>query len=90
MFTVEKELKVAKTDTYSLTVSTVWLGVETILSAVITVDGAKVTYNSQSIVDNIIYMSLTGVATGSTAVHIDYTTATRTDCDSFRLVIGEC
>ena len=90
MLTVEKSLKVGKTDTYSFTVSSEWLATETIATAVIAVDGAKVTYNSQTIVGNVIYMSLTGVATGSTEIHIDYTTATRTDCDAFRLVLEEC
>lgn len=90
MKTAEKKLSVGKTDTYSFTISSKWLDVESISSAIITVDPLKVTYNSQSIVGNIIYMSLTGVEAGSTVIHIDYTTATRTDCDAYRLVLDEC
>ncbi len=90
METQEKILKVGKTDTYSLTISSEWLNGETIDSAIITVDAAKVTYNSQAIVDNVIYVSLTGVESGSTTIHIDYTTATRTDCDGFRIKLGDC
>ena len=88
--TVSKELKVGKTDTYSFAVSTAWLDVETLATATITVDSAKVTFNSQSIVDNIIFMSLTGVSAGDTIIHIDYTTATRSDCDEFALVLSDC
>ncbi len=88
--TVEKELKVGKTDTYNFTVSALWLDGETLDTAVITVDTAKVTLNSQSIVANVIFMSLTGVSAGDTIIHIDYTTATRTDCDAFALVLSEC
>lgn len=88
--TVEKELKVGKTDTYNFTVSAAWLDGETLDTAVITVDAAKVTLNSQSIVDNVIFMSLTGVSAGDTVIHIDYTTASRTDCDVFALVLSEC
>lgn len=88
--TVEKELKVGKTDTYSLTVSSVWLASEGISSAVITVDSAKVTYLSHVIIDNVIFVSLTGVSTGDTEIHFDYITPTRTDCDAFTLILSDC
>ncbi len=88
--TVEKPLKIGKTDTYNFEVSSEWLGVETLATALITVDNAKVILNSQSIVDNVVFMSLTGVSEGDTIIHIDYTTATRTDCDAFVLVLEAC
>lgn len=89
--TVDKPLKVGKTDSYSLTVSEEWLNGETISTATITVDGAYLALGTQSIVGNIIYFYLTGVAvTSGTNIHIDYTTATRSDCDFVRVVIKDC
>lgn len=87
---VEKELKVGKTDTYSLTVSSAWLASEAIDSATVTADNAKVSYISQNIVDNVIFVSLMGVSAGDTVIHFDYTTPTRTDCDAFILILSDC
>lgn len=91
MATVQKPLKVGKTDSYSLTVSSEWLGAETITGATATVDGAYVSDGIVTIVENVIYVFLTGVlATSRTKIHFDYNTATRTDCDSFYLVVEDC
>lgn len=91
MTTVQKPLKVGKTDSYSLTVSSEWLGSETIVSATVTTDNSYVTSGAVTIVDNIIYVFLTGVlATNRTEIHFDYSTATRTDCDSFNVVVKDC
>tara|TARA_R100000544_G_scaffold20565_1_gene10023 strand:- start:28812 stop:29084 length:273 start_codon:yes stop_codon:yes gene_type:complete len=90
MQTVEKPLKVGKTDIYNFQVSEAWLDGETLDTVIITVDTAKVTLNSQTIAGNTIFMSLTGVAIGDTEIHIDYTTATRTDCDGFILILEDC
>lgn len=83
----EKRLVVGKTDTYTYTVNTQWLGSETITSHTVTVDG-KVTKNSSGVTDNVIGVSLTGVSTGASEIHFDYTTSgNRTDCKTIILVL---
>ncbi len=88
---VEKSLHVGKTDSYSLTVNTTWLNGEAILTANVTSDIADVTVGDVSIVGNVIYAYLTGVsAKAYTDVHFDYTTATRSDCDTIRVKLEAC
>ena len=88
---IDKPLKVGKTDSYSLTVSTQWLGGETILSATATSDNAFITVGAVNIVDNVIYVYLTGVAAKNRVeVHFNYATATRTDCDYILVNVAEC
>lgn len=89
--TIEKILRVGKTDSYSLTVNLDWLNGEAILLATPTTDSAYITIESTSVVGNIVYMYLTGVAPkGGVDIHIDYTTATRSDCDYVRIIVKEC
>lgn len=88
---IEKPLKVGKTDTYSLSVNATWLNGETINSATVTVDNTYITDGAVSIVDNVIYVFLTGVATkASVEVHFDYATATRSDCDYIIVSVEDC
>lgn len=88
---IEKPLKVGKTDTYSLSVNTTWLNGETINSATVTVDNTYITDGAVSIVDNVIYVFLTGVAAkASVEVHFDYATATRSDCDYIIVSVEDC
>lgn len=88
---IEKPLKVGKTDTYSLTVNSDWLGDETLTSATVTVDNTYITDGAVSIVGNVIYVFLTGVlANGNVEVHFDYATATRSDCDYIIVSVEDC
>ena len=90
---IDKPLHIGKTDTYSLTVSEKWLNGETIQSATPTTDSGHITLGSVSIVDNIIYVYLTGVSAtvkGGIDVHFDYTTATRSDCDFIKVKVEDC
>lgn len=88
---IQKPLHVGKTDSYSLTVDLTWLNGEAILTATPVSDATYITVDSFSIVGNIIYMYLTGVAKSQTSdVHIGYTTATRSDCDKVRVIVKDC
>lgn len=95
---IEKPLKVGKIDTYSLKVNNTggddgkgWLGDETLTSATVTVDNAFATDGTVSIIDNVIYVFLTGVtANTSLKVHFDYATATRSDCDYIIVRVEDC
>lgn len=85
--TYEKRLVVGNTDTYTFTVDSAWLGSDTITSHNVTVDGL-VTKNASSVDGNVIGVSLTGVATGGSLVHFEWTTSdSRTDCKTVVLVV---
>ncbi len=88
---IEKPLHVGKTDSYSLTVSSALLNGEAILTADVTCDPAKATVGASSIDDNVILVYLTGVESVSyTDLHFEYTTATRSDCDTPRIAVEDC
>ena len=88
---VQKPLKVGKVDDYSITIDLDWLNGDEITSATATSDTAKVTAGAVTIVDNKIFVALTGVeATNATDVHFDYTTATRSDCDYITITVEDC
>lgn len=88
---IKKPLHVGKVDSYSLTVDPEWLNGEPILTANVVSDTDYIAVGATSIVGNIIYMYLTGVAEkGGSDIHIDYTTATRTDCDTVRVIVESC
>lgn len=87
--TYEKRLVVGNTDTYTYTVDSAWLGGETISSHTVTVD-ALVTKNNSSVSDNVIGVSLTGVSTGGSQVHFEWTTSDgRDDCKTVILVVTD-
>ena len=92
---VEKPLHVGKEDTYSLTINDNpdggWLNGEAITSVTVTADSAYITVGTTSIVDNIMYVYLTGVSSKmASEVHFDYTTATRSDCDYINVDVEDC
>ena len=89
--TVEKSLHVGKTDTYSITIDPTWLNGEDITSVTVTTDDTYITLGNHSIVDNIIYVYLTGVLKkGGVNVHFDYVLPTRDDCDYIRVIVEDC
>ena len=91
MATFEKGLHVSKVDTYTYTVPAEWLGSETLSSHDVTV-GPEVTKNSSGVTGNVIGVSLTGLSTGNSVLHFEYTTSGgRSDCATATVkVISDC
>jgi hypothetical protein len=85
----EKPVKISKTERYTFNLSA-WLNGEAIATATVTGD-AKATLSAADINGGIIGWFATGVAKGVSVVHIEYTTATRSDCQNLRIiVIDDC
>jgi hypothetical protein len=91
MATFEKPLTIGKTDTYTYTVPSEWLGSNTITAHDVTVD-ALVTKNNSGVTGNVIAASISGVTAGNSNVHFDYTTSDgRTDCANVTVkVTADC
>lgn len=91
MASFDKKLKISKTDTYTYTVRKEWLGDETITSHSVYVD-TKLINNNSSVIDNVIGVSVTGVAAGGSVVHFEWATSGgRDDCENVILkVIDDC
>lgn len=88
---IEKPLHVGKTDSYSLTVSPAWLNGEAISTATVTTTAANITSGVVSIVDNVLFVFLTGVEKiHYSDVHFEYATVTRSDCDSISVIVDDC
>lgn len=81
----EKPVRVTKTERYTFDL-TAWLKGESIASATLTGD-AKTTLSPTDINGGVIGWFATGVEKGVSVVHIDYTTATRSDCQTLRIVV---
>lgn len=91
MATFEKELKVNKVDTYSLTVDSEWLEGESIASHDVTVD--SLVSKDASIVDgNKVAVKITGISEGSSILHFSWVTSSgRSDCDKATVkVVADC
>ena len=87
MATFEKPLTIGKTDTYTYTVPSEWLGSDTITAHDVIVD-ALVTKNNSGVTSNVIAVSISGVTAGNSVVHFDYTTSGgRTDCATVTVVV---
>jgi hypothetical protein len=86
---LQKHLRVSKTERYTFNLAG-WLNGETIATATVTGDD-KATLSAADITGGIIGWFATGVAKGVSLVHIEYTTATRSDCQTLRIiVIDDC
>jgi hypothetical protein len=81
----QKHLRVSKTERYTFNLSA-WLNGEAIATATVTGD-AKATLSTADISGGVIGWFATGVAKGVSVVHIDYTTATRSDCQTLRIIV---
>ena len=85
---MEKVLHVGKTDRYGIN-KDVWLAGEAITLLNVTAD-ALVTVDSFSFVGGDITALLTGVSSGVSKVHFEYTTATRSDCQTILVRVKVC
>jgi hypothetical protein len=86
---LQKQLRISKTERYTFNLYG-WLNGETIATATVTGD-AKATLSVADITGGIIGWFATGVTKGVSLVHIEYTTATRSDCQTLRIiVIDDC
>ena len=84
----EKPLPVGKVGNYTYTIDSGWLDGESVTSLTITCDGATVTLPTSS--GNVLQAYFEGVTVGRHEVHWEWTTATRSDCDTGILTIVEC
>lgn len=91
MAAFERRLKVNKTDSFTLDVSS-WLGDESIASLVVSEPaGSLVTIGASSFSGSSLSVLLTGVSTGAAEIHFDYTTATRSDCyKAIVVIVDDC
>lgn len=90
MAAFERRLKVNKTDSFTLDVTS-WLGSESITSLVVSNADGRVSVGANSFTGGLLSVLLTGVSTGGAEVHFNYTTATRSDCyASIVAVIDDC
>lgn len=88
---ISKPLHVGKADSYSFTVSSQWLNGEEIIAFDAVSATTNLTVDSTTLVDNIIYMKLTGVSANfNSDIHINYSTATRSDCDYVTITVENC
>lgn len=83
-------LAAGKTDDYSVTVNTEWLGSEALTSATVIVDSEFVTLNGDGFSGALISFNLTGVKVGDTDIEVEYATATRTECALVTLKVIAC
>lgn len=89
---IQKPLRVGKTERYYSGASlSEWLAGESLISATVEPDTALATLvGAVGIIDGVIGFFLTGVAIGKCEVHINYSTATRSDCATVFVVVQEC
>jgi hypothetical protein len=84
----EQPLAVGKKDSYTLTVSSSWLGAEVITTSL--VESTGVTIESFSFAGNVIEFYATGVTIGRKSVQISFDTATRSRCYTGLLEVVSC
>lgn len=85
----QKPVRIGKTERYTLNLNS-WLNGEVLASATVTGD-AKATLSASDINGGVIGWFATGVEKGVSAVHVEYSTATRTDCQTIRIiVVNDC
>lgn len=85
----EKHVRISKTERYTLNLAA-WLDGEVLATSSISGD-AKTTLSVSDINGGVIGWFATGVTKGVSVIHIEYTTATRSDCQTVRIiVVNDC
>lgn len=89
---IQKPLKVGKIERYfSGSSLTEWLAGEALISATVEPDTDYATLSgSAEIANGVIGFFLTGVSAGKCEVHINYATATRSDCATVYVIVQDC
>jgi hypothetical protein len=82
---IDKPVKVNQTERYTFGLAN-WLNGEALTGATLTGDSLA-TLSPVDISGPVIGFFATGVTKGVSVVHVDYTTATRSDCATLRIVI---
>ena len=90
MSTFERPLKIGKIDNYTFTLSSGYLEGEVITSASVTT--ASVNLTVDSFVNDGVTISVlcSGLVAGDAELHYNWTTATRSGCDSNTIIIEQC
>ena len=94
MATADKPLAVGKTDRYQLGNGNLltWLSGEALLSFTVEPDTSLATLTGAPAEDEpgVIGFLLTGVAAGRCNIHVNYATATRSDCATMTVIVRNC
>tara|TARA_R110000772_G_scaffold9722_1_gene31774 strand:- start:6122 stop:6394 length:273 start_codon:yes stop_codon:yes gene_type:complete len=90
MATFDRPLKVGKFDNYTLTLSSNYLAGEVLISADVTSEDTDITIDSVTFSGSVISASCTGNSEGSALLHFNWTTASRSGCETHVLVILPC
>lgn len=94
MATVDKPLRVGKTDRYQIGGANLlaWLDGEALLSFTVSPDTEYATLVGTPAEDDpgVIGVLLTGVAAGRCNIHVNYATATRSDCATMTVIVKNC
>lgn len=85
----EKPLKVGKVERFEVDLSS-WLNGEVLQSATVEPDITKATLTTSDISGGVVGFFLTGLGTGACKVHLNYTTATRSDCLTVIVIVLNC
>jgi hypothetical protein len=87
---IPKPLRVGKRERYEVTIAG-WLDGESFISFTVAPDETKATLHGVPDVDGAtIGFYLDGVESGTCKVHINYATATRSDCETVRIKVANC
>lgn len=84
----EKPLRVGKVERYEFDLVN-WLGGEALQSATVAPD-AKATLVTSDIDGTVIGFFVEGAAKGACKVHLNYNTATRSDCFTVIVIVLDC
>ena len=84
--TYDKQLKVGKTERYTLGISS-WLGSESLTFATVTACGSLLTINSFDNSGSTIGFFATGLVKGASEIIVSYATATRSDSIKLTVVV---
>jgi hypothetical protein len=84
----DKPLAVGKTQQYTFTVPTTWLGNEVLTSAL--VESTGVTVDSYSFSGNVVEFYATGLTVGRYKAHLSIDTANRSDCHTGLITVVSC
>ena len=85
---IPKVLHVGKTERYEVGITS-WLAGEPLLSATVVSDGTA-TIGAVDVTGDVVGFFATGVTEGRCAIHLNYSTATRSECSTVTIIVDNC
>ena len=86
---IEKPLRVGKRERYEVDLNN-WLDGEALVSATVEPDAKATISGAPDLTSGVIGFFIEGAERGSCAVHLNYSTATRTDCYTVFINVTNC